>query len=105
MSSRPRRPGASAACMTSTPQTLEVAVGDLRPGLYVQLALSWIDHPFPSSRFLLKNAAQVQILRELGLRHVSVLPERSDPQALAALREAPAAVLAPEPSPPPTPVP
>lgn len=96
--------------MTPTLQTLEVAVGDLRPGLYVQLMLSWIDHPFPSNRFLLKNAAQVQLLRELGLSHVTVVPQRCDPAALAALlaRPAttapaarPAAPAMPPPEPPP----
>lgn len=86
--------------MTSNAQTLEVAVSDLRPGLYVQLDLSWIDHPFPSNRFLLKNPAQVQILGDLGLRQVRVLPERCDPAALAALLRQ----NTPIPPAPPTPV-
>lgn len=84
--------------MTSTPQTLEVAVADLRPGLFVQLELSWIDHPFPSSRFLLKNPAQVQLLRELGLRQVTVVPGRSDPAALAALLQPRPAAPPPRPA-------
>lgn len=88
--------------MNFSPKTLEVAVADLCPGLFVQLAISWIDHPFPSSRFLLKNPAQVKILRELGLQHVTVVPERCDPHALAALQR-PLAEPAPS-VPPPAPM-
>ncbi|MEO8298984.1 MAG: HD domain-containing phosphohydrolase [Burkholderiales bacterium] len=71
--------------MSSRAQPLEVAVADLRPGLYIQLELSWIDHPFPSSRFLIKNAEQIATLRGLGLTRVKVLADRSDAQALATL--------------------
>lgn len=81
--------------MNSTPQTLVVAVADLRPGLFIQLDLGWMDHPFPTNRFMLKGLAQVQTLRELGLQTVQVLPERSDPAALARLLERPAAPSAP----------
>lgn len=77
--------------MNSTPQTLVVAVSDLRPGLFIQLDLGWMDHPFPTNRFMLKGLQQVQALRELGLKTVQVLPERSDAAALARLMERPAA--------------
>lgn len=75
--------------MNSTPQTLVVAVADLRPGLFIQLDLGWMDHPFPTNRFLIKNPGQLQTLRELGLQTVQVLPERCDAAALARLLEQP----------------
>jgi putative nucleotidyltransferase with HDIG domain len=66
--------------------TFEVAVADLRPGLYVHLALGWMDHPFPTNRFLIKGPEQIQTLRELGLQTVSVQAARCDPAALALLQ-------------------
>jgi len=81
--------------MNATPATLDVALTDLHPGLFVQLQLSWMDHPFPTNRFLIKSSDQIQTLRELGLRSVAVVPERCDPEALARLqaRQAPAAPI------------
>jgi putative nucleotidyltransferase with HDIG domain len=72
--------------MTTPAKPLEVAVADLRAGLYIELDLSWTRHPFASSHFLIKTDAQLATLRTLGLAHVRVLPERSDPKALAALQ-------------------
>lgn len=61
---------------------IDVAVRELRPGLFIQLDLSWIAHPFPSNRFMLKSMEQVSTLRSLGVTSVKVCSERSDPQAL-----------------------
>jgi putative nucleotidyltransferase with HDIG domain len=72
--------------MTSRAPIVEVPVADLRTGLFVQLDLSWIDHPFASSNFLVKTPEQISTLRSLGLRRVKVLADRSDPLALASLR-------------------
>jgi putative nucleotidyltransferase with HDIG domain len=61
-----------------------VDVCQLRPGMYVQLDLDWMAHPFPSNRFRLRSAEQIQRLLELGLRQVQVRPELSEPQAFEA---------------------
>jgi putative nucleotidyltransferase with HDIG domain len=61
-----------------------VDVCQLRPGMYVQLDLDWMAHPFPSNRFRLRSTDQIRRLLELGLRQVQVRPELSEPQAFEA---------------------
>lgn len=60
---------------------LLVDVDRLRPGMFIQLDLGWMDHPFPRSRFRLADSTQIATLRELGLRRVKVRPDLSDPSA------------------------
>lgn len=43
-----------------------IAKGDLKVGMYVELNLSWFDHPFPSSKFLIKDQATLKTI--LGLK-------------------------------------
>lgn len=53
---------------------------DLSVGMYVELNLSWFDHPFPSSKFLIKDQATlrtVQGLKKLGSK-LEWDPARSD---------------------------
>lgn len=62
-----------------------VDVCQLRPGMYVQLDLDWMAHPFPSNRFRLRSTEQIRRLLELGLQQVQVRPELSEPQAFDAV--------------------
>lgn len=57
-----------------------IAIADLRPGMYVILPLTWINHPFLRNRFKLKNAQQIRELAESGLREVQVDLDKSDPE-------------------------
>ncbi|WP_028996877.1 HD-GYP domain-containing protein [Azohydromonas australica] len=59
----------------SSLQTIDVR--DLRPGMYVQLDLSWISHPFPRSSFVISSEAQIDTIRGLGLQRVRWDPLRS----------------------------
>lgn len=90
--------------MTSRSPSIEVPLNALRVGLFIQLELSWIDHPFASNSFLIKSPQQLSTLRSLGLQRVRVLGDRSDPDAWAALQApqplATAPVTAPELTPP-----
>lgn len=72
----------------SLPETIDVR--DLRPGMFVQLDLSWIAHPFPLSSFVISSEAQIATIRGLGLRRVRWDPSRSEP----APTPAPAAAVA-----------
>ncbi|MEY2690073.1 MAG: hypothetical protein RL375_4273 [Pseudomonadota bacterium] len=65
-----------------------VAVAELRPGLHVELDLGWLDHPFPSNRFKLRDAEQIATLVRLGLTQVRVRADLSDASALDALHAA-----------------
>ncbi|WP_255437581.1 HD-GYP domain-containing protein [Comamonas flocculans] len=70
------------------PESVLINIEMLRVGMYVQLDVGWMNHPFATSSFRLSSPAQIQVLRELGLKQVRYVPSRSDPQALEAL-EAP----------------
>lgn len=55
-----------------------VAVGDLRVGMYVELPLSWTEHNFLRSKFKLTSTEQIAAIRAHGLREVPVDFARSD---------------------------
>lgn len=59
-----------------------VAVDRLQPGLYIELPLKWNEHPFLMSRFRIKDAQQIQLIRKLGLREVGYYPEKSQVEPL-----------------------
>ncbi|MGY0193545.1 HD-GYP domain-containing protein [Leptothrix sp. BB-4] len=70
--------------MPSTPDDhLMLPVDLLRAGLFIQLDLGWMDHPFPRGRFRLEGTDEIDTLRRLGVREVRVQRSASDPQALA----------------------
>lgn len=54
---------------------------ELRIGLYVDLELSWMAHPFPKGNFKIVSHRQIETLRSLGLQRVRTIPGRSDPPA------------------------
>lgn len=66
--------------MSASPNLL-VDVDRLRPGMFVQLDLGWMDHPFPRSRFRIADGGQIDTLRSLGLRRVKVRQDLSDPSS------------------------
>jgi HD-GYP domain-containing protein (c-di-GMP phosphodiesterase class II) len=80
-----------------------VAIEQLRIGMYVELELGWMSHPFPKGSFKLSSDKQIDTIRGLGLKRVRHVPEKSDPEpdATALLPPAPAAtepiIMAPEP--------
>ncbi len=56
-----------------------IDVGLLRRGLFVQLDLGWMDHPFPKGSFKISSDDQIRTIRALGLAQVRYFPARSDP--------------------------
>lgn len=61
----------------SAAQKEKISIDALRPGHYVDLELPWMSHPFLFSRFLVQSDKEVAVIRTLGLREVTVFPERS----------------------------
>lgn len=57
-----------------------VDVKNLRIGLFVELELGWMAHPFPTSSFKISSEKQIESIRGLGLKQVRVVPEKSDPE-------------------------
>lgn len=60
-----------------------VFIDQLRVGLYVELDLPWMKHPFSFSSFKIKNDEQIRQLRQLGLDKVRYDPRRSSTLPLA----------------------
>lgn len=60
--------------------SVEIPVADLRVGMFIQLDLNWMQHPFPLGSFRLASQEQVDTVRGLGLHSVRFLPARSDPE-------------------------
>ncbi|MDE5459058.1 DUF3391 domain-containing protein, partial [Bradyrhizobium sp. CSA112] len=60
--------------------SLLIDVARLRVGMYIQLDLGWMNHPFPVSSFRIASAEQIGTLRSLGLQQVRWVPARSDPE-------------------------
>lgn len=50
----------------------------LRIGMYIQLDLNWMSHPFPVSSFRIASESQIEILRGLGLSQIRYNPSKSD---------------------------
>lgn len=57
-----------------------IDVGQLRRGLFIQLDLGWMDHPFPRGSFKITSSNQIRTIRALGLTQVRYFPDRSDPE-------------------------
>lgn len=55
-----------------------VALDDLRIGLFVDLDLGWMAHPFPTSRFKISTQRQIETLRSLGADRIRYVPAKSD---------------------------
>lgn len=49
----------------------------LSVGMFVVLELSWLQHPFAFSSFVIQNESQLKTLRELGLKQIRIDPLRS----------------------------
>lgn len=56
-----------------------IDISQLRIGMYIQLDMGWMRHPFPVSSFRVASADQITTLRELGLTEVRYVPKKSDP--------------------------
>lgn len=76
-----------------TPEQLSV-------GLFVFIDLPWFSHPFSFNSFKIRDAAQIQTLRGLGVKRFRYDPDRSDAPQFPANP-----VAAPQPEAPPPPAP
>jgi putative nucleotidyltransferase with HDIG domain len=56
----------------------KIPVDQLVKGLYVDLELGWSDHPFMFAQFKIKTDKDIAVIKTLGLKEVTILPERSD---------------------------
>lgn len=68
-----------------------VEVSALRIGMFVELDVGWLAHPFPTGSFKISSLRQLDTIRSLGLEKVRVDWSRSDPDPAAAIAVATAA--------------
>ena len=66
-----------------------VDVSQLKIGMYVELELGWMAHPFPTSSFKISSDKQIDTIRGLGLQRIKFVPAKSDAE-FDAQRAAPA---------------
>lgn len=56
-----------------------IDISQLRVGMYIQLNMGWMNHPFPVSSFRVASPEQIATLRALNLSQVRYIPSKSDP--------------------------
>ena len=56
---------------------IKISIDRLQIGNYIKLPLSWKDHPFLFSSFLIKSQEEVELIRRLGLKQVIIFPDKS----------------------------
>ncbi len=61
-------------------KSVKVSVEELQIGNFIKLPVSWKDHPFLFSSFKLKQDAQIELIKRLGISHVFIDLERSEVQ-------------------------
>jgi len=59
-------------------QSKVIDVRMLRKGMFIQLDLGWMDHPFPLSSFKVTTDEQMQTILALGLQTIRYFPDKSD---------------------------
>jgi putative nucleotidyltransferase with HDIG domain len=64
--------------MDDTFQSHYVSVDQLCVGVYVQLEIGWIKHPFPRNSFKIKNEQQLATLKQLKIRTIRIDAALSD---------------------------
>lgn len=65
--------------MNPTLQSEYIDPGQLRVGMFIELDLGWMAHPFPLSSFKITSEQQIETVRGLGLKQVRHFPGKSDP--------------------------
>jgi putative nucleotidyltransferase with HDIG domain len=72
-----------------SPDSELIDINELRIGMYVELELGWMAHPFPTGSFKISSDKQIETIRGLGVKQVRYVPAKSDP-ILEALHSEPA---------------
>ena len=59
----------------SLSETIDVA--QLLPGMFIELDVGWLAHPFPTSHFKITSQKQIDTIRTLGLQTIRINPAKS----------------------------
>ncbi len=55
-----------------------IEVDQLKIGMYIELEMGWMSHPFPKGSFKISSEKQITVVQSLGISRVRYLPEKSD---------------------------
>ena len=58
-------------------QSVLIDIDALRVGMFIQLEVGWMNHPFPMNSFRISSHEQIRVLRDLGLKSVRHIPAKS----------------------------
>ncbi len=67
--------------------SIPIHIDELRVGMFIQLPLSWMRHPFPTSNFRITSIEQISVLRGLGLTTLSYVPGKSLLRAASSVQQ------------------
>ncbi len=56
-----------------------IEIHQLQPGMFIELELGWMSHPFPTGSFKIGSEKQIAVIRSLSLQRVRYFPAKSDP--------------------------
>ncbi|WP_435684488.1 HD-GYP domain-containing protein [Sedimenticola selenatireducens] len=74
----------------------KISTKQLTIGMFIELPLSWSDHPFLKSSFKIKNQEQIEKIKNCKLTHILVDVDRSDVPIPALLSEEDARIADPK---------
>lgn len=59
-------------------QTEFIEIHQLQIGMFIELELGWMSHPFPKGSFKISSDKQIAVIQGLGLKRVRYVPAKSD---------------------------
>jgi len=65
--------------------SIYIDIDQLCIGMFIQLEVGWMNHPFPVNSFRIASAQQISTLRDLGLTRVRVILDKCDADVRRAL--------------------
>jgi putative nucleotidyltransferase with HDIG domain len=68
----------------SQSQSEYIEVHQLQVGMFIELELGWMAHPFPMGSFKISSDKQIAIIQKLGLKRVRFIQGKSDPVYVSA---------------------
>ncbi|MDD2547517.1 MAG: DUF3391 domain-containing protein [Burkholderiaceae bacterium] len=66
------------SCVSDVRPSIAIDIDQLCIGMFIQLDMGWMNHPFPVSSFRIASHEQIALLRQLGITSVRYVPEKSD---------------------------
>lgn len=59
-------------------QTEFIEIHQLQIGMFIELELGWMSHPFPKGSFKISSDKQIAVIQGLGLKRIRYVPAKSD---------------------------